>query len=382
MRFAALIWKNALRNKRRSLLTALSLAASLFLLTTLRTVLFELQAASVAPASQLRLVSRHAVAFTNPLPISYLDRIKRLPGVVDVNPGNWFGGIYIDEKNFFAQFTVDAEKVFTMFPEFQLPDEQKEAFRRQRNAALAGAKLVARFGWKLGDHITLKGTNYPADLELVLAGVFHSLNAPDEAALMFRWDYLDEAIGRPGEAQWLTIMARSREDMPRIIESVDEQFRNSAAPTKTESEREFQLSFSGMMGNVKFFVASISAVVVFTILLVTATTMGMNIRERTGELGVLRSIGFSPDLILLLLVGESLVITLAGWLLGCVGARVLFSHLDLQEATGGFFAFLRVQPESVVLGLVLSIVVALAATGIPAYRASRRSVADALRFVG
>ena len=382
MKFARLIWKNALRNKRRSLLTAFSLSASLFLLTTLRTVLFELQAVSAAPQSDLRLVTRHAVAFTNPLPIYYLDRIKRIPGVREVIPGTWFGGIYIDQNNFFGQFTVDPEKAFVVFPEFQLPEDQKEAFRKQRNGAIAGVRLMQRFGWKIGDRITLMGTNYPVDLELVIVGGFTSINPPDEAALMFRWDYLDELAGRTGEAGWFTILARSREDMPRIIQAVDDMSRNSSAPTKTESEKEFQLSFSGMLGNIRFLVGSISAVVVFTILLVTAATMGMSIRERTAELGLLKSLGYSRSLIVGLLTGESILISLAGWLAGCVGAWVLYSHIDLQAATGGWFTVLRVQPDSLALGLLLSLLVALVATCMPAYRASRLSVADALRYLG
>ena len=382
MKFSALVLKNTLRNKRRTSLTALSLAASLFLLTTLRTVLFELQAVSVAPQSELRLVTRHAVSFTNPLPIAYLEKIKRIPGVREVMPGNWYAGVYIDEKNFFGQFTVDPEKEALVFPEIKVPEEQMAAFRKQRTGAIAGARLFERFGWKIGDRITLRGTNYPADLELVLVGKFNSVNPPDEAALMFRWDYLDEAIGRAGEAGWFTILAVIRADMAGIAHAVDEMFRSSSAPTKTESEREFQLSFSGLLGNVRFLVASISAVVVFTILLVTAATMGMNIRERTGEMGILKSLGFSPGLILGLLVGESLVITLVGWLVGCVGAWLLYAHVDLQNATGGWFTVLRVQPESLALGLALSVAVALVATGLPAYRASRLSVADALRYTG
>jgi putative ABC transport system permease protein len=382
MKFARLIWKNALRNKRRSLLTAFSLTASLFLLTTLRTVLFELQAVSAAPQSDLRLVTRHAVAFTNPLPIHYMDRIKRIPGVREVIPGNWFGGIYIDQNNFFGQFTVDPEKAFVVFPELRLPEDQKEAFRKQRNGAIVGVRLMQRFGWKIGDRITLMGTNYPVDLELVIVGGFTSINPPDEAALMFRWDYLDELAGRTGEAGWFTILARSREDMPRIIQAVDDMSRNSSAPTKTESEKEFQLSFSGMLGNVRFLVGSISVVVVFTILLVTAATMGMSIRERTAELGLLKSLGYSRGLIVGLLAGESILIALAGWLAGCVGAWVLYSHIDLQAATGGWFTVLRVQPDSVALGLLLSLFVALVSTGMPAYRASSLSVADALRYLG
>ena len=201
MKFARLILKNALRNKRRSILTVLSLAASLFLLTTLKTVLFELQAITPAPLSALRLVTRHAVSFTNPLPIAYLDRIKRVPGVRDVIPGNWFAGIYVDENNFFPQWTVDHEKAFDVYPELQLPDDQKEAFRKLRNGAIAGKRLFDRFGWKIGQRITLMGTNYPVDLELVLVGRFSSLNPPDEATLMFRRTY------RGSSGRWTTCSA-------------------------------------------------------------------------------------------------------------------------------------------------------------------------------
>ena len=382
MKFAHLIWKNALRNKRRSLLTAFSLTASLFLLTTLRTVLSELQAVSAAPESDLRLVTRHAVAFTNPLPIYYLDRIKRIPGVREVMPGNWFMGVYIDQNNFFGQFTVDPEKVFVVLPELRMPEDQKEAFRKQRNGAITGARLMQRFGWKIGDRITLMGTNYPVDLELVLVGSFTSINPPDETGLMIRWDYLDELAGRTGQAGWFTILARSREDMPRIIQAVDDMSRNSSAPTKTESEKEFQLSFSGMLGNIKFLIGSISVVVVFTIFLVTAATMGMSIRERTAEFGLLKSLGYSRGLIVGLVAGESILIALAGWLAGCVGAWVLYSRIDLQNATGGWFTVLRVRPDSLGLGLLLSLLVALVAIGMPAYRTSRLSVADALRHLG
>jgi len=382
MKFAALIWRNALRNKRRSILTVFSLAASLLLLTTLRTVLFELQGVSVAPQSALRLVTRHAVSFTNPLPIAYLEKIKRVRGVREVIPGSWFGGIYIDEKNFFGQFTVDQDKAFEVYPELQMPEDQKEAFRKLRNGAIAGVRLFERFGWKIGQRITLMGTNYPVDLDLVLVGRFTSLNPPDEAGFMFRYDYLDESLGRAGQVGWFTLLARRPEDMPGIIQTVDDMFRSSGAPTKTETEKEFSLSFSGMMGNVKFLVASISAVVVFTIILVTAATMGMSIRERTNEFGILKSLGFSRRLITSLLIGEALLIALSGWLLGCVGAWVLFSNVDLQKATGGWFAVLRVQPDSLALGLVFSVLIAFLASGLPAYRASSRDVADAIRYVG
>jgi putative ABC transport system permease protein len=382
MRFVSLAWKNALRNKRRSILTILSLAASLFLLTTLLTVLHEFEFSSGSPKSALRVITHHAVSFTQPIPIAYKERIKPMPGVSAIMAQQWFGGVYVDESNFFAQFGVDADSFFDCFTEFQIPADQKADFIRQRNAAIVGKSLLDRFKWKVGQHITLKGTIYPVDLDLIIAGVYTSPNPPDEGTLWFHWDYLDESTGRPGSTNNFVILASSAQDVPKLINSIDETFRNSTAPTKTETEKEFGLSFSGMMGNIKFLVGSISVVVVFTILLVTAATMGMSIRERTSELGILKSLGFTSGLIVALLVGESMIIALSGWLIGCVGARILYGQVNMSGMTAGFFTVLRVQPNVIAGGFLLSIMVAVLTAGVPAWRASRLNIAEALRHVG
>jgi putative ABC transport system permease protein len=382
MKFLPLVWKNALRNKRRTVLTVLSLAASLFLLTTLRTVVFELQFAPVAQEAALRLITRHSVGFTTPLPISYLRKLEATPGVKAVTPYQWFGGIYIEPKNFFGQFAVDPVGLLKVYPDIKIAPEQAAEFQKLRNAAIVGVRLMERFGWKVGERLTLKGTIFPADLEFVLVGTFTASTPYDEAAFYFRFDYFDEAVGRPGISGTYALLAQSKEDVPRIIQAVDSEFRNSPAPTKTETEREFNLNFTGMLGNVTFLVSSISAVVVFTILLVTAATMGMTIRERTAEFGVLKAVGFTRGRIAGLLIGESLVVSLTAWLLGCAGARWLYGGWDLQNATGGMLLFLRVQPDSLLLGLLLAVVVSLLTAGIPAWRAARLSAADALRFVG
>ncbi len=382
MKFASLAWKNALRNKRRSILTVLSLAASLFLLTTLQAVLHEFQFSSNSPKSDLRVVVHHAVSFTQSLPISYRPRIAQVAGVEDLSPFQWFGGIYIEEKNFFAQFAVEPEHFLNVMSEFSLPADQKQNFLSQRTAAIAGRNLFERFHWKVGDRITLKGTIFPADAELLLVGMFTSPNPPDESALYFHWDYLDELTGRAGNAGTYSVLVKSREDVPKVVSAVDAMFRNSSAETKTETEKEFNLSFSGMMGNIKFLVASISAVVTFTILLVTAATMGMSIRERTAEFGILKSLGFTSGLIVALLVGESAIIALSGWLLGCVGARVLYSNVNMAAMTAGFFPVLRVTPDVLLEGLALALMVAILTAGVPAYRASKLNIAEALRYVG
>jgi putative ABC transport system permease protein len=382
MKFVSLAWKNVLRNKRRSILTVLSLAASLFLLTTLQAVLYEFQFSSNSPKSDLRVIVHHAVSFTQSLPISYRPRIAQVPGVEDVSTFDWFGGIYIEEKNFFAQFAVEPEHYLNIMSDFSLPADQKQNFIAQRTAAIAGKSLVDRFHWKIGDRITLKGTIYPADAELVLAGVYTSPNPPDESSLYFHWDYLDELVGRTGDAGTYSVLVKSREDVPKVVSAIDTMFRNSSAETKTETEKEFNLSFSGMMGNVKLLVAWISGVVTFTILLVTAATMGMSIRERTGEFGIMKSLGFTSGLIVTLLVGESAIIALSGWLLGCVGARVLYGNVNMAAMTAGFFPVLRVTPEVLLEGLALALLVAVLTAGAPAYRASKLNIAEALRYVG
>ncbi len=382
MRFLSLAWKNAWRNKRRSILTILSLGASLFLLTTLRTVLHEFEFASGSPKSALRVITHHAVSFTQPLPIAYREKIQQIPGIEEMSSQQWFGGIYVEEKNFFGQFGVDADKFFTVYPELAIPEDQKTSFIAQRNGAAVGKSLADRFGWKIGDRVTLKGTIYPVDLELVIAGIYKSPNPPDEGTLWFHWEYLDESTGRPGNTNNFTILTRSAADVPKVIDAIDATFRNPSAQTKTETEKEFALSFSGMMGNIKFLIGAISAVVVFTILLVTAATMGMSIRERTAEFGILKSLGFTRGLIIGLLVEESMIIAVCGWLVGCVGARVLYGSVNLSNLTAGFFSVLRVQASSLEIGFALAVMVAVVTAGFPAWRASRMNIAEALRHVG
>mgnify|MGYP001079075387 CR=1 FL=1 len=382
MKFAALVLKNTLRNKRRTILTVLSLAASLFLLVTLHTVLFELQAVSTNPQSDLRLWVIHAVSIANWLPVAYKEEIRKVPGVKDVMVFNWFGGIYKDESNFFAQFAVDADKEFEFFPELKIAPEQREKFVQNRTAAVAGVRLFQRFGWKIGDRITLKGTIYPFDVELTLVGSFTSPNPPDEATLVFHYHYLDEMMNRRGVAGGFCALAESAEAIPHISRAIDDKFRNSIAPTKTQTEKAFVLSFSSVLGNVKLFIRSISAVVVFTILLVTAATMAMTIRERTAEVAVLRTLGCTGGLVLALLFAEALLIALLGGILGIGGAKVIYSTVDLQRATGGFMVQLRVQPDAIALGMLLAAVIGVAAAVVPALRAARLPIAEALRHVG
>jgi putative ABC transport system permease protein len=373
------VWKNITRNRRRTLLTVLSIALSLFLLSTLMTVLTELERESPDGDQHLRLVVRRASSLGDPLPESYLEKLKRVPGVRMVHTLSWFGGIYVDERNFFANFGCDPETLFPMFNENRLPPEQLAAFKKERTAAVAGRKLAERFKWRLGDKVTLQGTIYPVDLEFTLRGIYTGL---DETAFFFHHAYLDEALGRLGKVGTFWLKAASAAEVPAIAERVDAMFKNSDAETKTETERAFQLGFVSMLGNIKTLISSISSVVVFTILLVTANTMAMSIRERAREIAVLKTLGFTGGRLLGLLMAESAGIALAGGLLGTVGARVFYSVVDVWKHTQGFFPIFVVEFETIAFGLLLAVLIGVTSAALPAYRVSRQTIAHALRRTG
>lgn len=379
MTYASFIWTNIARNPRRTILTIVSIGLSLFVLSTLMTVLTELNREPEGEDTHLRLVVRRATSLADRLPEAYAAKLQRVPGVRLVHALTWFGGIYIDERNFFANFACDPDTLFAMFPENRIPPEQIKAFRAERIAAIAGRKLVERFKWRLGDRITLQGTIYPVDLEFVLRGIY---TGTDETAFFFHRAYLEEALGRPGKVGTFWLKAASAGDIPRIMDAVDTLFKNSDAETKTETERAFQLGFISMLGNVKTLIASISSVVVFTILLVTANTMAMSIRERAREIAILKTLGFGRRRLLGVLMGESAVIALTGGVLGCMGARLFFSVVDVWRYTQGLFPIFIVEPSTVLLGIGLSVLIGLASAALPAIRVSRLTIAEALRRVG
>ena len=379
MTYASFIWTNIARNPRRTILTIVSIGLSLFVLSTLMTVLTELNREPEGEDTHLRLVVRRATSLADRLPEAYAAKLARVPSVRLVHALTWFGGIYIDEGNFFANFACDPDTLFAMFPENRIPPEQLKAFQAERIAAVAGRKLVERFKWRLGDRITLQGTIYPVDLEFVLRGIY---TGTDETAFFFHRAYLEEALGRPGKVGTFWLKAASAGDIPRIMDAVDTLFKNSDAETKTETERAFQLGFISMLGNVKTLIASISSVVVFTILLVTANTMAMSIRERAREIAILKTLGFGRRRLLGVLMGESAVIALTGGVLGCMGARLFFSVVDVWRYTQGLFPIFIVEPSTILLGIGLSVLIGLASAALPAIRVSRLTIAEALRRVG
>jgi putative ABC transport system permease protein len=379
MKYLFIIWKNVARNRRRTILTVLSIGFSLFLVTFLRTLVVEMSRTSTSPMSIRRAIVRRSTSLGELIPESYKRKIEALPEVELVVAQNWFGGIYRERKNFFANFAVDHERFFEMSPERELPEEGKRAFMTQRAAAIAGAQLAERFGWKVGDKITLLGSIYPVDLEFQLVGIYHS--PTEENTFFFRRDYFEEAQGKPGKVGIFVVVARSPEAVPTVIEKIDSMFRNTDAETLTETEYAFQAGFQSMMGNVKGLVVSIASVVVFMILLVVGNTMSMNIRERAHEIAILKSMGFQNESLIGMLVSEAVLICMMGGVVGTFGAKLLFGGFNISR-----FIFLvrsfDVSIPTLALGLGISLLIGLVSGAIPALHVTRLTVADGLRRVG
>jgi putative ABC transport system permease protein len=334
MHLMRLMWKNALRNRRRTVLTISSIAVCIFLISTLQAVLASLYRVGHSSGdSHLRLIVHRATGITQPLPISYRQKIAAVPGVKAVIGSQWFGGQYIDPSNFFANLAVNTDQFAEVYDNYKIPPAELAAWKSQRTAALVGQKLMETYHWKLGQTITLKGMLFPDfDPELTIRAVYTDPEDPSqERALYFHYDYLNEAmqkvIGGLDTIGAFAVKVDKPGDMQRVQDAIDAQFRNSAFETKTDTEQAFALSFVGLLGNVRFLLMAISAAVVFTILFVAGNTMAMSIRERTGEVAVLKTLGFRQKSILLLLAGESMVIALLGGLLGAGGAKLAYAYI-------------------------------------------------------
>jgi len=380
MKFVPFILRNTLRNKRRTILTVLSIAMSLFLISTLKTLLDELESPPGTPESAKRVVTRHLTGLGSVMPISHRDRIRQIPGVEEVVASQWFGGIYKDPANFFAQFAIDADHFAEVYPEVQTETpQQMEDFVKLRTGALAGVDLAKTYGWKVGDRVTLQGAIFPMDPELTITGLTHGGSSNN--SFYFHWDYFNELFPQNISGTFI-VKARNAEDIPAISETVDEMFSNTTAPTKTETESAFILSFASMWGNVRLLVVSISTVVLFTVVLVAANTMAMSIRERTGEIAILRTLGFIPGQILGMMIAESAAIALAGGLLGSIGARLLYSLVNFNSVSMGFIQTFTVSWSTVVMAAGIALGVAVISTFIPAYSASRLPISVAVRRRG
>jgi putative ABC transport system permease protein len=380
MKYMEFLLRNLMRNRRRTVLTVTSIAVSLFLVATMRTVLTQLESPPETPDTALRLITRHRVSLSNTLPSAYRAKIAKVSGVDFVVGEIWFGGVYKDPKNFFPQFAVDTDQFFAINADMRLPESEKQAFLADRTGALAGDNLANRFGWKVGDRIHLKGALFMFDPELTLRGIYGG-GADEGSSLFFHWDYFNEGMNNSGFTGTFSIRARSASEVPAIAQSIDDLFRNSTAPTKTETEKAFVLGFISMLGNIRLLITAISSVVIFTIVLVAANTMAMSIRERAREIGILKALGFRRSHVLALLIGESSLLAVSGALIGSLAARLVFAQVRMSALTAGFVQRFDVTPGTVALCAALGVFVGVVAAGVPAWQAARRGVLEALRAV-
>ena len=379
MKYLRLVVANLGRHKLRTVLTILSVALALFLFASLRSVVTTL-AATAQFGGARRLVTLNATGLVFPLPLAYGNRIKALPGVTGLSWANWFGGRYGDGNTFFANFAVDPESYLAIYPEIVLPAEQKQAFFQDRTGALIGERLISRYGWKLGQNVTLQGTIFPGDWTFTIRGVYTPTDpAIGDDVLIFHHEYFDERIGRAGIAGWYIVEIDDASHAAAIAKSIDDVFRNSSSPTKTGTEREFQASFATMWGNVSFLMSTIGLAVVFAILLVTANAMMMSARERTGEIAVLKTIGFSDRLLFGLVMVEAGALALTGAVLGLGAAKLLYPAINFNGA--GFLPGFKVTTSTLVVGLHVALGLMLASGLVPALRAARLPVVQALRKV-
>ncbi len=379
MKYLPLVLANLGRHKRRTFLTIASVALALFLFASLRTVVTTL-AATAQFGGARRLVATNATGIVFPLPLAYANRLKAVPGVEAVSWANWFGGRYGDGKRFFANFAVDAESYLAMYPEIVIPPDQRDAFLRDKSSALIGKRLLTQFGWRLGQNVTLQGTIFPGDWTFTVRAVYTPTDPViGDDVLIFHHALFDERIGRAGIAGWYIVQIDNPDHAAGIAKAIDDLFRNSSAPTKTGTEREFQASFATMWGNVSLLMGTIGLAVVFAILLVTANAMMMGARERTGEVAVLKTIGFSDRLLFTLVMLEAGVLALTGAAIGLGGAKLLYKATNFNGM--GFLPGFNVTSATLLLGGGVALALMLASGLVPAVRAARLPVVQALRHV-
>ena len=385
MTLSSFVVKNALRNKRRSILTVLSIGFSLLLLTLMMTIWRSFYLDQGAPDSAKRVITRHRVSLSFLLPGYYREKIRSLPGVVAVVPMTYFGGKYKDDRpqNAFAQFATDPEEYLKVASDKTVAADQLAAWQHDRAGAMVDADLAKKLGWKIGDRITLQGTYFPVNPELTIRAMFTMPVQARSLSLFFNAKYLDEGLPWfKGQTDFFDTRLVSEKDVPTVSQAIDEMFHNSPDPTKTESEHAFRLSFIAMMGNVKAFILSICAAVVFAILLVSANTMAISIRGRTREVALLKTLGFTRSRVLSLFVGESIALAVTGGLLGVLAATGLVQFIAHSPAAIGVPMHFEVTLPTMLAALVIAASVGVLSAGLPAYTASRVSIVEGMRHIG
>lgn len=380
MKYLPLLFGNLLRRKVRTILTVGSFAVALFLFCLLVTIRQSF-ASGVEMAGADRLLVINKVSLIQPLPIAYKERVQRAAGVKEISFANWFGGVYQDEKNFFAQFAIDHETWASMYPEFLVPPDQWQAFLADKQGAVVGKATADRFGFKVGDRVPLKGAIYPGDWEFNVRGIYTGRRPNDDLTqFWFRWDFLKEKA--PPWAQnnvgWYIVRIAPGADAVQVARAIDHSFVNSAWETRTQTEAAFMASMVEQIGNIGFLMAVIGSVVFFTLLLVTGNTMAISVRERIGELAVLKTVGYGDRAVLALVLGESLLLAVLGGSLGIGLAKVFTLGGD---PTSGMLPSFYLPPWAVGAGAALALLVGILAGVIPAVSAMRLQVVDALRRI-
>lgn len=380
MKFLPLLWSSLWRKKIRTIFTLLSIFVAFLLfglLMTIRTAF----SFGVDIAGLDRLVLIHKVSLIMPLPISYLDRLQSTEGVTLATHNTWFGGVYQDPANFFAQIVVDPEPFMTLYPEYKLPPEQLKAWMADRRSAIVGVDLAERFNWKIGDRIPIQGTIWqPKEgqvWEFDIAGIYDGDPGVDKTQFFFRYDYLDEnRRGGAGLVGWYVVKIADASKAQQMGATFDSMFANSSAETKTTTEKGFVEGFAKQMGDIGAIMIAITVAVLFTMILVAANTMAQSVRERTSEVGVLKTLGFSNASILGLVLSESVLIAVIG---GGLGLLTSWMVVQQGDPTGGMLPIFVLPSRDVVLGAGLIVTLGVLAGLLPAVNAMNLKITDALR---
>ena len=379
-----LLMKNALRHRLRTLLTLLGLMVAVCAFGFLRTVV-DAWYAGVEGSSSTRLIVRSATSLTVPLPMAYADRLRAVDGLSTVSWSNWFGGVYQTERNFFPQFAVDPVSYLALYPEYRLSDAQRIAWQRDRRGVIAGRKLADKFGWAIGDTIALRGTIYSGTWSFTLRGIYDGADSSvDENQFLMHWAYINETARarspRRGDMVGVFVVGfQDPNNAALVSQRIDAQFKNSLAETLTETEKAFQLGFVAMSEAILVALQAVSAIVILIIMAVMANTMTMTARERLAEYATLKALGFSPGFVVRLLFGESLLIALAGGLLGIAVTIPLAA--TFQQFAGSLFPSFRVTEQTMLLQLAAALVVGAVAAAWPAWKMSRIDIVAGLRHV-
>lgn len=383
MTLAGFVRKNTFRNPRRSLLTVLSIAVSLLLLTLMMAVWRSFYVDQGSSQSAQRLLIRHRVSLANFLPRAYAQRMRAIPGVTVVAPMTWFGGMYKDNRpeNFFAQFAVDPDTLLQAYPENHVSAEQVQAWKHDPAGCIVDRQLAGKHGWKLGDRVVLKGTIFDIELQLTIRGIYVA-DIPSDT-LFFDARYLEESLSWfRGQTGFYAVMVDSPKNVTQVAQAIDATFHNAPQPTKSETEKAFMLDFIATLGNVKAFILGICLAVVFAILLVSATTMAMSVRERTREVAVLKALGFTRPLLLILFVSESILLAVAGGLLGALTGVGLVRLLAKTPQLSGLLNTLNVTWGIIGMSLTVAVLVGLLSGIVPSYLAASTGIVKGLRHIG